>query len=392
MIIVGDTYTEECDWPRWSRIMGPGTRAALAVSVLSPNSELYTYADKTSEADLKSTLHSCGVKCCVRLRDTPVRFLYKHPLFLERMDPEGADLVIKDAWDIQGPTVLAFKLMEAPVHLSADRAIIEISDRDNDVVCKQVKELALIASLNDFPEEKRGPSIVDFASTMMAAHNANLMIVRNPIGGGTLFYGDNQHDIPAYGGSHWFKIGMGNVFCAVFAHYWGERKLEPVEAANIASKSAAYYAETKTLPIPSASDLPALYSFNPDGDCTIFVATPVNSMAQHWLLDETIQSFTVLGIKTITPYELGLGDGQPNIDNARLDGCNAVLALSEGVDLASIFAAGVARVRNLPIVVLAEDARKPRLDLWQGTGCEIASDLSTAVFRAILAGKRNSKK
>ena len=30
MIVIGGTYIEECDWPEWKRLMGPGARAALA--------------------------------------------------------------------------------------------------------------------------------------------------------------------------------------------------------------------------------------------------------------------------------------------------------------------------------------------------------------------------
>lgn len=395
MIVVGGTYLEECDWPEWKRIMGPGVRAALAVSEVSPGSELYTYVHEGARPDLDSTMLANGLKAQVRIRSEPISFYYKHPLSSPpKQEPNDLSFVESEPWNIEGETVLVFRLLESKVLVNADRAVFELSQRDEEVRRGDIKKLALIAAENDFLdafESKAG--IRDFAAQTMAAHNADLMIVRTQSGGGVLFDGEVEHSIPAYAASEWFKIGAGNVFCAMFAHYWGEKKMDPLQAADLASRSSANYASTRALPVVAEDKLPDMDTFDPSSKCKIFVASPCNSMAQQWLLDEALRSFDNLGVETVSPYELGL-DGAlvENTDiETVLRGCNAVLALAEGADIPSVLAVGLARVRELPIVVLAEESKERRLDLWQGTDCEIARDFASAVYRALVAAKRRAR-
>lgn len=403
MIVVGGTYVEECDWPEWRRLMGPGVRAALAVSELSPETELYTYVHKEAVDDIRSTMLASGLKAPqLRLRPDPVSYYYKHPLSSPPVrTPRGPEVSCPsetaleaaggptaEPWAIDGSTVLAFRLQESPILVSAERAVFELSQQDEEIGRKAVEKLALIAAENDFPEAI--DNIRDFAVQTMTAHNADVLIFRRQSGGGLLFDGESQHPFPAYVADEWFKIGAGNVFCAMFAHCWGERKMGPLEAADIASRSSAYYASARALPIPPPEGLPHLATFDPAAKRKIFVTSPCVSMAQQWLLDEALHSFAMLGVDTVSPYDLGL-DGVPRetVDVGKaLEGCSAVLALAEGADLPSVLAVGLGRVRELPIVVLAEEPRENRINLWQGTDCEIARDLATAVYRAMVAGRR----
>jgi hypothetical protein len=391
MIVVGGTYLELCDWPEWHRIMGPGVRAALAVSEISPGSELYTYVSEEARADLAQTMSERGIKTHTKPRPRPIQFYYKHPLTSPPdRDPEKMPTRRNTAWNIQGKTVLAFPLLETKLVVSADCAVFELSQRDDDIARGTVKSLALIAAENELPGSE-----VDFrdaAARLIAAHNAELMIVRKRAGGGVLFHGEVQRDIPAYAASGWFKIGAGNVFCAMFAHYWGERKMDPLPAADLASRSSAYYASERALPLVPEAQLPPMETFDPSAKCKIFIASPCSSMAQQWLLDQAINSLDDFGVATVSAYDLLDGPPPDGGDlGAVLDDCDAVLVLAEGADIASVLAVGLARVRHLPIVVLAEETKERRLDLWQGTECEVARDFASAVYRAMVAGRRRAK-
>jgi hypothetical protein len=228
----------------------------------------------------------------------------------------------------------------------------------------------------------------------MTAWNATLMLVRRQAGGAVLFHGEDRTEVSAYAASEWFKIGAGNVFSAMFAHYWGEMRFDPLRAADLASRSSAFYAGTRALPMVSDEAVPTMETFNPIAKCKIFIASPCASMAQQWLLDEAITSLERLGVETVSPYDLGLdGVAVENKDIAAvLADCNAVLVLAEGADIPSVLAVGLAHVRKLPIVVLSEEDKQRRLELWLGTDCEVARDFASAVYRAMVAGRRGARK
>jgi sugar/nucleoside kinase (ribokinase family) len=396
MIVVGGTYIEECDWPEWKRIMGSGVRAALAVSDVSPGTELYTYVDTDADSDLMMTMSERGIKAHTRKRSEAIVFYYKHALTSPpEQRPEEWRPIKDKRWTVSGDTVLAFRLLESKVLVNAERAVFEISPRDEEIARGKVKSLALIAAEDELPVPEPGKDLDfrDAAGKLITAHNADLMIVRRHAGGGILFVGEAEHKIPAYAARQWFKIGAGNVFCAMFAHYWGEKKMNPVQAADLASRSSAYYASERALPIVAEGSLPSMEPFDPSAPCKIFVASPCASMAQQWLLNEAIDSLEHLGVTPVSAYDLGLDGVAPQGGDigAVLDDCDAVLVLAEGVDIASVLAVGLARVRHLPIVVLAENAKEGRLDLWQGTKCEIARDFASAVYRAMVAGRKRAK-
>jgi hypothetical protein len=398
MIVVGGTYLEECDWPEWRRLMGSGVRAALAVSEVSPGGELFTFVDQKARDDLIATMSERGVKAHAQERPTPITFYYKHPLTSPpQLEPEIPPRE-GEAWTVAGSVVLAFPLLESKIVVNADRAVFEISRRDenedvardDDIARGEISSLALIAAENEIP--MTNGDFRDSAVRLMSAHNADLMIVRKRAGGGILFDGEVTHEIPAYIAREWFKIGAGNVFCAMFAHYWGEQRMDPLQAADFASRASAIYAGAPAgaLPVAGESLVSPLERFDPSARCKIFVASPCRSMAQQWLLDQAIRGLWDLGVETVSPYELGL-DGVPPKGGdvgSVLDDCNAVLVLAEGADIGSVLAVGLARVRRLPIVVLEEEVRDGRLDLWHGTQCEIARDFASAVYRSMIAGRR----
>ncbi len=392
MIIVGGTYIEECDWPERKLLMGPGSRAALAISKLSVGSELYTSCYPADLPDLKATMSSAGIKAHIQAAQNRISFFYKHPLTSPpQQEPIEVGVVGPEPWQVSGKTVLAFGLLEARASVSADRAVFEVARGSENILRADVKSLALIAGENDLPEHASVDD-PDVVAKLMTAWNAELMIVRRLAGGAVLYHGESRFEVPAYAASEWFKIGAGNVFCATFAHYWGEKKFDPKVAADLASRNSANYAGTKALPVDEDALLP-MEVFNPIAPCKIFVASPCFSMAQQWLLDQAIVSLRELGVEVISPYNLGLDGvavGDEEITSV-FDGCHAVLVLAEGSDVPSVLAVGLARVRRLPIVILAEEVKQRRLELWQGTDCEVAQDFASAVYRVMVAGRRTAR-
>ncbi|MGY2982680.1 hypothetical protein [Bradyrhizobium sp. USDA 4508] len=385
MIIVGGTYEETCIWPPSCNMRGSGLRAALTVSRVSPGSELYTCADPAAEADLRFTAAGNGIALTLRPRRGPISFYYEHHLTSPpELYPKIWESGDENAWIITGETVLAFPLREQKILLNAGRAVIEISPSDPEIERGQIGALALIAAEDELPDLTSSASkdVRVRAESWLTEYSAELIIIRRRAGGAVLIDKHQSRDIPAYEANRWYRIGAGNVFCAMFAHYWGEKRMEPQRAAELASRSASYYASEQVMPMVGEDVLPPMETFNPAVECKVFIASPWKSMAREWLLNQAINSLHDFGVQTVSKYDLE----RPSTDSL-LGDCDAVLVLAEGSDISSVFAVGLAKVRSLPIVILAEESKAVQLD-WSGTNCEVVYDFASAVYRAMVAGRK----
>ncbi|MCP1842137.1 hypothetical protein ACVIHI_004945 [Bradyrhizobium sp. USDA 4524] len=387
MIVVGGTYEETCNWPASWNIMGSGLRAAMTVSGVSPGSELYTCADPAAEPDLRLTAAGGGIGLTIRPRRGPISFYYEHhltsPPDLQAEDWEPRE---EPVWTITGETALAFPLKEQKILLNAERAVIEISPSDPEIERGKIGALALIAAEDELPGLTSTTKNVRVgAERWLNEYNAELIIIRRPAGGAFLIDRQYSCDVPAYEANRWHKIGAGNVFCAMFAHYWGERRMEPQRAAELASRSATYYASERVIPMVGEDVLPPMDTFDSAVECKIFIASPRKSMAREWLLNQAIDGLRDLGVQTVSKYDLERIE-RSNA-NSLLDDCDAVLVLAEGSDISSVFAVGVAKVRSLPIVILSEESREATPE-WPGANCEIVHDFASAVYRAMVAGRK----
>src|SRR3546814_4230785 len=54
--------------------------------------------------------------------------------------------------------------------------------------------------------------------------------------------------VPLYRTERVWKLGSGDVFSSTFAALWGCNGIDPVRAADCASRATAYYCDTRTLP------------------------------------------------------------------------------------------------------------------------------------------------
>jgi nucleoside 2-deoxyribosyltransferase len=81
-----------------------------------------------------------------------------------------------------------------------------------------------------------------------------------------------------------------------------------------------------------------------------------------------------------------VGGGGPEVaakDIEGLERSSAVLALLDGADAGTMFEAGYATARGIPVVGYAERRDTEGWKMLGGTGAEIHTDLSTAAYRTI---------
>ncbi|WP_192282583.1 nucleoside 2-deoxyribosyltransferase, partial [Methylorubrum zatmanii] len=231
----------------------------------------------------------------------------------------------------------------------------------------------------------------DVGTALLAAHDAEIVVVKRGCEGARVFrVGGMPADIPAYRSERVFKIGSGDVFSAAFAHHWGERGLDAVDAADLASRSVAHFVDYHALPLPPAAEL-ASQSALPAGrrPGLIYLAGPFFDLAQRWLVEEALERLQALGAPVFSPLH-EVGTGRPAQETAAadlegLDRCAALLALLDGADPGTLFEVGYARARGKPVVVLAERLDDPNLTMLVGTGCRVARDLTSALYQAAWA-------
>src|SRR5947209_1059256 len=109
MIITGGSYAERCRHPAWNRLFGSGLRAAVAISSVSPGSELHTYAAEAYRPDILATLSGLQIKPVLSESAWEGYFEWLHPFDLVTLPrPDRRESTIQAA----GNVVLRFGMIE----------------------------------------------------------------------------------------------------------------------------------------------------------------------------------------------------------------------------------------------------------------------------------------
>ncbi len=133
---------------------------------------------------------------------------------------------------------------------------------DND---SRADELALIMSRQELirmmnPRSQGSPEDMtrDALLALFAIEQANprVVVLKDSLGGATVYLGDEPTKITTYAAESFFRIGAGDIFAAAFAHAWGEKRQGAIDAADYAARCLAYFVDGPRLPLPAESALP----------------------------------------------------------------------------------------------------------------------------------------
>ncbi|WNJ90918.1 PfkB family carbohydrate kinase [Bosea sp. 685] len=393
MIIAGGVYREECIRPQWSRIFGSGGRAAAAVSLLSPGSKLVGYACSRWAEDARHSMAAFDVTADLKEIDDDIAFHYLHPLG----QPEliGMPDMRRPSLVAIGEVVLRFGFIEGDAVVSAKRAIYDPQNArevlhfaDNG---STADELAIVLNQSELAASV-GKGGQDGARELMARCKADVVIVKNGPDGALIVDRSDAGWVPAYSSGTIFKIGSGDVFSAAFAHFWGEERFDPAEAADLASRAVANYVETRNVQIERAGLEGRSAQPSSASGKRIYLAGPFFTLGQRWLIEEARRCIEMLGCDTFSPvHDVGVYGSAVDIaeaDLAGLEKCGAVFAIVDGEDAGTLFEIGYARKLGIPVVALAENTRPESQTMLDGSGCEVVADFTTAIYRAIWAAHR----
>jgi nucleoside 2-deoxyribosyltransferase len=388
MIITGGVYREDCITPAWSRIFGSGGRAAAAVSTLSPGSILHAYAARAWADDVRRSMEAFAVTAEITEIERDIAFTYFHPLSDAELSFEPGKR--ESSLQVAGEAVLRFGFVEGDAVVTADRVVYDPQHWDEVLrfgengsragrlaIVLNETELALSTGLT-------GPGAVEYIRNHSGAE---VVVVKRGPRGAIVYEGGNTTIIPAYKSESVFKIGSGDVFSAIFAHYWGERREPAAVAAQAASRAVARYVATRNVQASlEESDVgapaPTKGPFGP-----IYLAAPFFNLGQRWVVEEARRVLLALGAKVFSPlHDIGSTGSAVFIAEGDLEGlrrCRGVLAILDGEDAGTLFEVGYAASRAIPVVALAESPRPEALTMVAGTGGRITDDFTTAIYHAI---------
>jgi hypothetical protein len=306
MIIAGGCYREICESPRWDAWFGSGLRAATALAPLSGKLEFHTYHSNPNDL-IFDALIALGVVVTALPRESDIAFSYFHPL--TRPAISRVYRATEPAIKVSGDVVLRFGLLEGDAVVQAKRAIYDPQTfpwPDFSENGSAAEVLAVVLNENELQSADGTAGLHEAANEVMSKQNAAVVVTKCGARGAWVHQRNCKSAwIPAYKSDRVFKIGSGDIFSAAFAHYWGEKQIDAVNAADLASRCVARYANTRELPLQAesflldmvpASSIPFL-----EAKPTLAVWGSISTLSNRWLLEEARWCLRALGFDVLAP-------------------------------------------------------------------------------------------
>lgn len=269
MIIAGSTYLERCRYPKWERLFGSGMRASIAASGLSDGTVLHTYVPEVWRGDAEATLSSFGIVGHLAPTRHELIFEYLDTLQKSFVPPAISTDEQEAALEVKGDVVVRFGFMEGSARVEGRTVVYDPQNsfelyHDNGSTAERLamilseEELLGFGGLNRL-ERPTPEKLTEAADNIFVSKpSPQLLLCRDRLGGLRVFFGGPPISIPSYAAASYFRIGIGDVLATAFAHAWGELRKEPVDAADFAARSIAYFVENARLPLPRPPKLSGL--------------------------------------------------------------------------------------------------------------------------------------
>lgn len=392
LTIVGGVYREHCIQPLWSAAYGSAGRAAQTVPSLLPGIvRLYTYVAAGMKAEATHLAADCGAELFGTDAEHPVEFRYLHPLSRPAIRPTPERMTRHAPIRVSGEVVLRYGMLEGDAVVDAEVAVYDpqsaFGAKPFSENGSRAERVAVVMNRME-ARSMTGQHRAEAAAKALIESGQAVVVVIKMGGSGALVATPTRMDfVPVYRTDRVWKLGSGDVFSATFAALWGCQGVDPLEAADLASRATATYCDTRSLPSPSVAELHAMP--NPavrPGSGTVYLAGPFFDIAQRWLIEEARSLLLDMGVSVFSPvHEVGPGPAEvvgPE-DIRGLEASDAVFAILNGLDPGTVFEVGYAVNRGIPVVALAQNVKEEDLKMIVGLGCEVVDDFASALYRVI---------
>lgn len=403
MIVVGGTYEERVTVPAHDDIAGSGLRAAAALRSQT-GVHLATALDAASAPAARSAFATLSIDAAVVERDEPVGFRYFTPVSSPSIDgPSARHSSVLAADD---DVALVFGMVETGGREIRARRMVLDPQRPRDLAALNLHgitadELTVVANAREARAlAPAADSLSAAAGQILANSGAAAVVVKDSACGCLVVTADGATvtRVGPYPTRSVWPLGSGDIFAAGYATAWANGA-DPVEAARVGSGSAAWWCGTRVNRVPAAIlagtpandalDTAAAELVPPDQQPLLYLAAPFFSLAERWLVETCRNVLIGLGARVFSPLH-DVGPGGDEVARRDLDGLDrsdAVLALLDGWDPGTLYEAGWAHHRGIPVVGFLQGPGHEGTKMLVGTGAELHQDLSSALYRSVWAGQ-----
>ena len=302
MIVAGGVYLETCVTPETRQLLGSAGRAALGLSSLRSEIELHTFHPPDLWGDLEANFRPYGIDCRPSATSERIEFAYLFPLARPVQTPAG--VAERGEKLVTGNSVLCFGCVEGDFVVEAGQAVFDPQGRASWHFrdCGGTAErLAVVLNAGDALASTGADSIDRAARTVLASEGAEVVVVKDGPHGAHVFSSGQVQHVPAYASRSNYNIGSGDVFSAIFAHYWFAG-MGPAPAADHASRYTAAYVARPTLPFPET--LPPLSPRRSSGVQRLVVVAALDTVAAQWFANIVSAAVTRLGVVEVELIEI----------------------------------------------------------------------------------------
>lgn len=393
-MIVGGIYREMCARPQWDEVYGSAGRAASAIARLGGEVELHGYLDANLAPAMQARAADESFKLCSTQLPCSATFSYTHGLAV----PQICRPVKQPDLHVRGEKILRFGMLEGTAVVDADYVVY---DPQNVTEAEpfasngsRAEHLALVLNRYEAVQllDESGLNPQEITERLAAQQGAEVVVLKMGPKGALVYHQGTHHLVPAYTTSRVWKIGSGDQFAANFAYAWMEERRPPVEAAERASRSTAFYAQHRGYPtvaeLDASAPAPLVISRDyEDGRVpTVYLAGPFFTLGQLWVIEQARNCLRDMGLKVFSPYhDVGHGPAELVVgqDVEGIHQSDVVLAIGDGLDSGTIFEVGYARARGIPVVFYAENESQEDCKMMEGTDCFLCDDFVSAIYRTV---------
>jgi nucleoside 2-deoxyribosyltransferase len=292
-------------------------------------------------------------------------------------------------------------MLESTAVVDADYAVYDPQNQNSTERFSEngstAKHLALVLNLSEARRMsgKRNGTPQDIAEHLASSEQAEAVVIKMGPQGALVWHGGRTSTVPAFKSKSVWKLGSGDVFAATFAAAWMSLRLEPVEAATLASKATAHYCEHRVfitlerlqgeVRAPIRPSLSVLSGYRPK----VYLAGPFFDLSQVWMVEQARLNLSEVGLDVFSPFhDIGLGSARDVVekDLVALDAADVVYAWVDGADTGTIFEVGYAVAKGKKDVAFSQRETEESLKMLEGSNCIICNDYTTSVYQTLWSG------
>ncbi|MDO8773414.1 MAG: PfkB family carbohydrate kinase [Burkholderiaceae bacterium] len=398
MDVVGGTYEEWCLRPSWHEVFGSAGRATSAIAAMMGPGKLtlHSYTDARTRPVLEARCALEGTRLVSTVVPATCSFRYIHALHRPEIEgPRSAYCSIV----VKAESILRFGMLEGDAVVRGKRVVYDPqgsvttapfsangSSADELFVVLNEREALAMTQLGE------GATALELAQAACDLQRARGVVLKRGPLGALVLDGPQWTEVPAFQTDTVWKIGSGDVFAGIFALSWATEGRDALESAFRASLATAVYCDGRGFPELSmleafpAQPIQASARWKAGRRPRIYLASPIFTLAQLWLVEQARESLRGFGLEVFSPFhDVGYGsaDDVVQLDLEGIHISDLVFAIADGLDSGTIYEIGYARAQGKPVVVYCENESSEDLKMLEGSDCLLCKDYVSSIYRAL---------